>query len=484
MNKVIKYTKVQEEQAIIKMYQNGLTAGDKSKIIKARKLPKNTMDHFDLFKTYFLSGEGILPLIKKLSDKEKMVLHILAFNQWITDIRVFEAAYKELPKPSKYYYIDRGTFTQKYGSVLKAVQTNLVQKGLLVKYEEPLGGNAKAERQRFMFPTAFMEYLPSPFLALKTIEGKGEYSDENIRKELQQAIQTSPKSTLSGVAFKSNKLRQGAIMLNEEHISKIKLRHWQLADSALILSSQYFDEGKSFASFIFFHLKRLAPNQWFTEDALATLLYIWDYPKKRNELDIDKKYPARYSVNSFCEAGWKAGLLERKKVAKIPYYRLAIAEEATTDFDQYLQVKEDGTLRFKLATIPLSILTVLNQVAFLQKLSVITIFAKPDLVHISNSPAAVWSHPLIAWLRENATAFDAAFIAFKKKYGKEIIHKNLLVAKITDLSLRVLVEKGLQKNQSIILLSDEYIAFPKSALATVERIVSKSGNVIKQVVQQ
>jgi len=290
MNKIIKYTQAQEEQAIIKMYQNGLTAGDKSKIIKARKLPKNTMDHFDLFKTYFLSGEGLPPLIKNLSDKEKMVLHILAFNQWITDIRVFEAAYLELPKPSKYYYIDRGTFTQKYGPVLKAVQTNLVQKGLLVKYEEPLGGNAKAERQRFLFPTAFMEYLPSPFLALKTIEGKGEYSDENIRKELQQAIRTSPKSTLSGVVFKSNKLRHGSIMLNEEHISKIKLRHWRLADSALILSSQHFDEGKTFAKFIFFHLKRLAPNQWFTEDALATLLYIWDYPKKRKELDIDKKY--------------------------------------------------------------------------------------------------------------------------------------------------------------------------------------------------
>ena len=160
---IFKYTQAKQEQAIIKMYQ-GLTAGNKNKIIAARKFPKNAMDSFDLFKTYFLSGEGLPMLIKKLSEREIVVLHILAFNQWITDVSVFEAAYIEMPKPSKYSYsYRRQTFTQRYGPLLKAVQKNLFQKGLLVKYEDPLSGKSTAERQRFMFPPVFADYLPNPF---------------------------------------------------------------------------------------------------------------------------------------------------------------------------------------------------------------------------------------------------------------------------------------------------------------------------------
>ncbi|MEM6317120.1 MAG: hypothetical protein AAF960_05580 [Bacteroidota bacterium] len=81
MHNVKKYTIADKEQALMKMYQSGLTATDKSKILKARKLPKNAMDNFDLFRTYFLSDDGLSVLLKKLSTEEVMVLHILAFNQ-------------------------------------------------------------------------------------------------------------------------------------------------------------------------------------------------------------------------------------------------------------------------------------------------------------------------------------------------------------------------------------------------------------------
>lgn len=111
MRKIIKYTQAQEEEALLNMYQSGLTAGEKTKLIIARKLPKNTLDNFDVFKTYFLSGEGLPNVINQLSEREIMVLHILAFNQWITDVSVFEAAYMEMPKPTKYYWGRSGTFT-------------------------------------------------------------------------------------------------------------------------------------------------------------------------------------------------------------------------------------------------------------------------------------------------------------------------------------------------------------------------------------
>ena len=53
-----KYTRANEEQAIIKMFQ-GLGDSAKSKIARARSFPTSIVDNFDLFKTYFLSGEGL-----------------------------------------------------------------------------------------------------------------------------------------------------------------------------------------------------------------------------------------------------------------------------------------------------------------------------------------------------------------------------------------------------------------------------------------
>lgn len=479
--RITKYTAATKEKALINMYQKGVTATDKSKIIRARKLPRNAMDNFDFFRTYFLSDEGLPRLMKQLSQEEVIVLHVLAFNQWITDVSVFEAAYIQLPKPMKYYYIGRETFTQRYGSVLKAVQANLVQKGLLIKYEDALGGNSKTERQRFLFPTEFAAHLHSPFSDLRGLPTTGKTTYENIRKEIKQAIQSSPKPTLSGLALIHKKLYLKKDLLNSDGLAEIQLRQWRLDNSALILSSQYFDEGKPLTAFIFHHLKQLDTNQWLSEKSVATLLSVWDDPKKRNELDIDKKYPSRYNAKRFFEAGWKAGLMEKQTKAGTPYYRLAAESSDATDFGKHLKIKEDGTLLINLTTVPLSALVILNQLATFQTNLPAGNVLKPDLVNISSLSADLWKYPLIDWLKENAPTFKVAFAQYKKKYGKEIIHNNLLVAKVTDLSVRVLVEKGLQKEGQLVVLSDEFIAFPKSALSLVERIITKSGNVIKRV---
>ncbi|MEM1121626.1 MAG: hypothetical protein AAGJ18_14340 [Bacteroidota bacterium] len=481
MNNIIKYTLVTKEIALTKMFQSGLTATDKSKIIRARKLPKNTFDNFDVFKTYFLSKEGLAGLFKKLSQEEIIVLHILAFNQWITDVRVFEAAYMAMPKPQKYYYYGRETFTQQYSPVLKAVQTSLVQKGLLIKYEESLGGNTKAERQRFLFPTEFADYLPSVFTELKTLKTDGKTTDENVRKDLQKAIQLSPKATLSGLALVNKKLMLRKELLTNEGLIDVQFRQWRLGDGALILSNQYFDEGKPMMDFVLHHLKHLKPNQWFSKKSVTTLLSVWDDPKKRRELDIDKKYPRRYHPEEWCEEGWKAGLLEKQTKAGMSFYRLVSASTETADFGKYLTVKADGSLWIDLATIPLSELMVLNQLATFQTKSTTTNMLQPDLVNMSSLPETVWAHPLVNWLKTNVPTFKNAFATYQRKFGKELIHSNLLVAKVTDLSIRVLVEKGLKKEDQLVVLSDEFIAFPKSALAQVERIITKSGNVIKHV---
>ena len=165
------------------------------------------------------------------------------------------------------------------------------------------------------------------------------------------------------------------------------------------------------------------------------------------------------------------------------YYRLARESKGPSDYEKYLKFQADKTLIFDSRTIPLPIWLTLNQISFFEPSAAVTIPAKPDLVHMSDFSADILDNPLINWLKENAPTYKAAFAKFQKKYGKEIIHGQLLVAKITDLNLRVLVEKGLQKTGQVVVLSDEFIAFPIDALSLVERIVAKSGNVIKRINQ-
>lgn len=483
MHNITKYTQAEAEEALIKMYQSGLTAGDKNKIIKARKFPKNAMDNYDLFKTYFLSGEGLPNLLKNLSEREVIVLHILAFNQWIVDVCVFEPAYIEMPKPTKHYWGRSGTYTQKYGTLLKAVQSNLVQKGLLVRYEDALGGDSKTERQRFMFPAAFAAYLPSPFFSLKELTGNGNHNDASIRKDIKSAIRIRPKQVSGGLAFKNKKLYLNKDFFNLEGLAQFKLRNWRLTKGAYILANQYFEEGRTLSNFILHHLGQLKPNQWFSEKSITPLLTVWDDPKKRQELDSSNKYQVRYQPKEWCEAGWKAGLLDKQSNAGSSYYRLTSDSKEPSDYQKHLKFQRDGTLIFDSRTIPVPILIILNQISFFEPSAAVTIPAKPDLVNMSSFSADILAHPLIVWLKENAPTYKTAFATFQKKYGKEIIHGQLLVAKITDLNLRVLVEKGLQKAEQIVVLSDEFIAFPIGALDLVERIVAKSGNVIKRVTQ-
>lgn len=472
------YDQLIEEQVIIKMFQTGLTATDKSKIVRARKFPSNVAKSFDLFKTYFLSKEGLKPIFAKLSEEEIVMLHILHFNKWIVDVSFFEAIYVEMPKAQKYYY-SRGTFTQQYGSLLKIVKTQLVQKGILVQYEDEHGGNAKAERQRFMIPSALGEQLPPPFFKLKKMEGRGLFSDEKIRELLQKAVKFNAKKGINPIELNHKKLQIKQKTFSLEQLAQIQIRSWRLDNSALILTQKFREKGKTLANFVLHHLQELPNNQWLNAESVRPLLKVWEDHKKRYAHQKGNTYRSPYDLKDWCDVGWKSGLLQKKTEKGKVWYRFADEPANLPAFEQYLEINERGLLTVDLNTIPLSILVDLAQMAVFQSSSTPIVSIEPDLVNVAEIDAQLLEKPLAKWLNKNAPPFKQALAFFKKNHGKQIVHDNLLVAKITDLSLRVLVERGLEKSNQVVVLSDEYIAFPKKALPTVERIVTKSGNVIK-----
>ncbi|MEM0992943.1 MAG: hypothetical protein AAGI49_07885 [Bacteroidota bacterium] len=478
MAKPIKYDEATAEAAYLKMY-SGLTASTKAKIAKARKFPKEAMKSYDLFKTYFLSAEGLAGVIKKLSEEEIVVLHILSFNQWIVDVSFLEEAYVPMPELQKWGRY--GTFTQKYGSLLKTVHKNLVQNGLLVQYEDKHDGDSKTARQRFLFPAAFTPYLPSPFFKSTKIGEKGTSNDESIKAKLLKSIRSGGKKAANTLVYQNRKLYYGDAILNAQQLDEIKLSQWNKMNGTLIMRMPFMNEGEIFSAFILHHLANLPSDQWLPPNALSTLMRIWEGPIKRKDRYNGRKGPVRYEETAWCEAGWKNGMLQKVEKSNKSYYRLVGRQEQEVAYDQYLSASKYDILSIDFEKAPLPLIPILAQISFFNSLSDAIVKATPDLVHIADMSAALWGHPLIEWLEKNVPSYKAAFGTYRKKYGKEIIHDNLLIAKITDLSLRVLVEKALQKEREVVVLSEEYLAFPKAALAKVERIVAKSGNVIKNV---
>jgi hypothetical protein len=82
-------------------------------------------------------------------------------------------------------------------------------------------------------------------------------------------------------------------------------------------------------------------------------------------------------------------------------------------------------------------------------------------------------------LKKNAPAFHQAFETVRQRRGKTILHENLSVARVSDLSLKVALEKALGRR--IVPLGEEFLAFPSEAAAEVKRLVAQMGHVVKEV---
>jgi hypothetical protein len=103
----------------------------------------------------------------------------------------------------------------------------------------------------------------------------------------------------------------------------------------------------------------------------------------------------------------------------------------------------------------------------------------PNLVKLGRTPDTVAALPMVEWLQKNARAFHQAFETIRRRRGKTILHENLLVARVGDLSLKVALEKAL--GGRITPLGEEFLAFPSGAAAEVKRLVAQMGHVVREV---
>ena len=131
-----------------------------------------------------------------------------------------------------------------------------------------------------------------------------------------------------------------------------------------------------------------------------------------------------------------------------------------------------------LRLIPLYQLELLNALAEFSAENGV-LLALPSLIAMGHSFPAQRQSPLSRWLAENIPAFAQVLAIVNQRWGKTLLHENLLVAQVCDLNLRIQLEHEL--GQAVVVLSEHFIAFPIDSRSSVEKVLKKSGFVIKTV---
>jgi len=478
-------------QMLYEMCHSVLTNADIKAICKSRGFSDQETRTRSLFENVFLSSSGVEAAMSTLTPMEIAALHLLRQENRTVDVAFFERLYGSDKTGTRGY----GTFTQQFKSIFSSVQTRLVRKGLLLIAEAKTNSPTKTKMElwRYHFPAEFGPALPSLFTNSIHTSETGSVKADPFRQEL-LGLQRQRRESQPVAA----KLERGILLVEMHEFSVDAVQQWQqsrwemdiLRANLKASVGPVYQQSDIFLGYLLsegdyrkptplpvvsYALEQLDADEWIASNQLDTLLDVFY---------ASKSHPSSALI---CEQGYENGCLARYESDSRTYYRLPDARHLPVEVspEHYLKASADGAMAIDVERIPYRDLETLNRSASLEvnhgQLTVI-----PNLLKLIEAPEAVHEQPLLRYLEAKSPAFKAVFKKFNAQWGRVIVHDNLLVARVTDLSLRVRLEKTFggeetQAAQRVVFLPDDYIAFPRAMLGEVEKFVKKAGHVIKTV---
>ena len=490
-------------QMLYEMCHDVLSATDIKAICKSRGFSEKEANSRSLFENVFLSSIGLDGAMKALTDAEVATLHLLYMENRVVDVTFFERLYGGKQAGSRAY----GTFTQQFRPIFDAVQRNLIRKGVLIigaaKTNSPQ--KTKMELWRYCLPPEFGPFLPPLFHPSVHSGQTGRMQADRLRADLRRLVQDRPVGPLRLDAIH---LGAGGLTIGRRPFSATAVQEWrQSAWEAAILKASLQKTGLSPAeggsrSFLpgylpsAMHTGYLLPdNDYRPASPLPAVLYAfaqlapdeWIAPPQLDVLlDIVYAGAGHPSSATMCQTGWDTGCLVRYQVNGQDYYRAAGAGQMPPDTapETYLPIAE-GKVFVDLDSVPYEALDLLNRLATLTiedgRLRVL-----PSVAKMVDTLDSLRDHAVLRYLGAHSPEFRAILKEMDAQWGKLIIHENLLVARVSDLSLRVKLQQafastGGAPSVQLVSLSGDYIAFPRALLGEVEKLVKKAGHVIKTV---
>ena len=462
-----------DTQSMLKqMCKSDINDSEIKAICKSRGFPAREATSRDIFENFFISTIGIKEALNSLTYKEVVFLHLLNKMNKEVGIEYFERLYGGAKYTGGYDY---RTFTQRYKETFKKVKDNLVRKGVLIIVvieQETYTKSTKMERLRFRFPPGFGDFLP-PIVKASTFKEAGDFKREVLRDKLLEIVGGEQRpSPVSNKRSFTLAIKDGNLSIGGEKFRASRLLEWQRACWNASVKTDIRTRSGDMApvEVTLYALSQLNEHEWLPADSLAVMLTIFtgeatDHP-----------------CEQICEAGWEWGCLVKVVADGKAYYRLpgdSLEDATSSPPEHYLQVEPDGTVTFNLMTIHYAALEVLASVAILD-IHNSNLRATASIIKIGNALMAVRKKGAFAWLRENSSGFRTAIEMAEKRWGKQIIHEDLMIARVKDLSLRVQIEQVFTDSQSLVSLPNDYIAFPCDLLPVIQTLVEMSGHVIKK----
>ncbi|MBS1254183.1 MAG: hypothetical protein MAG451_03240 [Anaerolineales bacterium] len=481
-------------QMLHRMCHDALSNADVNAIRKSRGFSREEVATRALLENFFLSDIGVEAAIGALSKEEVVLLHLLKYLGEAVDITLFVRIYGDEDRP-RY-----GTFTQRHKDVFKKVRRSLVRKGVLL-FAETGGwaGDTKMERRRFRFPRQFERCLPPLIKRTTTFEGPGDVRPDVVRRKLMEIVEGQHTSPVRDKQYRLNlvggELRMGDRPFRVRYLSEWRRACWESAAPSLEGPHRIGARGKivSPVEATTYILGQLGENEWIRPGQLSLPLRIF--------------CGVHVSGEEICAAGWEWGSLAKQEADGDTYYRLpaegVLGEGPETgsspDPKQYLYAPAGHPLGVNLETVPYQRLEQLAQISDLevagsgsatsagsvQALNQVEggphLLASPNLIKLGNAPASLREQPLTQWLRDNAPAFRQALETVEQRWGKQIVHEDVLIAQVDDVALKVQLENAFPDAKEVVFLSNDFMVFPRQLLPAIERAVAKSGHVIRTV---
>lgn len=462
-------------EMVTRMCREELSAADIKAICKARGFSTEEANNRRFFENFVLSDQGVSEAMGTLTKKEIILLHVLRQKSQAVDVAFFDRIYS--PKNRGFSWST--TFTKEYKDVFKQVKQSLIRRGVLLFAEDTdaWGKSTKLERLLFFFPPEFQKSLPSPFEPIRDISGPGDLNESILRKKLLEITDGGADLPVTkGEEFRLN-LAGGELRMGKKAFKAKYLQKWQRAGWAGALAKDKADKFRTerfcLIDAVTYSLSLLRPREWLADGQLEPVLKIFCHG-----LDLDD---VQQDPQGICHAGWMWGCLARKVANDQTCYRMARDYlETRTDLptSHYLRPGKKQDLTVNLETIPYKDL---EGLAGMSDLKVIgsQLTAAPNIVRLGRVFESVCQEPLTIWLRDNVPSFGDAIEKVKARWGKQILHQDLLVAKVKDLSLKVAIEKSFSDPAKLVLLPNDFIAFPRGLLGEIEKLVTKSGFVVR-----
>lgn len=447
-----------------------LAEADVRAICKNRGLPNQAASSRPLLESLFLSDTGVAVAMSALDRTEIALLHLLRSQDKPVDVAFF----RRLNPPQSKGGWSYDTFSQRFQGVFTRVKDRLVRAGILLLALGPESVTKKTKMQRWQFalPVQFARHLPPLVESAKPLSGEGDWPSDAAREKLKTAVRPGadrePKN--DRVEIVDDELCWGGQPFRSEHLVQWQKLQWQ-AEPAPAKHQKQADPGTlPPAEAVLRILATLEAGLWSDAAALAVPLEVF------SGFQVD--------AAMVCESGWRWGFLAKQEAEGRMWYRLAPAVSADVPPDRYLAVRDDE-VSVDLEAVPFDALETLVSLSDQRPLSGKRPLLRltPNLVKLGRTPDSISGAsatlPLADWLQKNAPAFHQAFETVRQRRGKTILHENLSVARVGDLSLKVALEKAL--GSRIVSLGEEFIAFPSGAVAEVKRLVAQMGHVVKEV---